>query len=82
MLKRKVRFWKAKWTFKLTNIEVQGPGAASEFREISWLDDITDSMDKFEQTPGFDDGQGNLTCCSLSDCKDSDTTEPLNWIVK
>ena len=43
-----------------------------------WLVGITDSMDKFEQTPGFDDGQGNLTCCSLSDCKDLDTTEPLN----
>ena len=45
MLKRKVRFWKVKWTFKSTNIEDQGLEAASEFRDISWLDAITDSMD-------------------------------------
>ena len=29
-----MRCWKEKWTFKLTNTEAQGPGAASEFREI------------------------------------------------
>ena len=78
MRKRKVRFWKAKWTFKLTNIEAQGPGAASEFREISWLDDITDSMDKFEQTRGGIEGQWSLACYSPWGRKESDMTDWLN----
>ena len=34
---------------------------------------------KFEQTPGVGDGQGSLVCCSLWGCKESDTTEWLNW---
>ena len=32
-----------------------------------------------EQAPGVGDGQGGLACCSLRGCKDSDTTEGLNW---
>ena len=32
-----------------------------------------------EQAPGFGDGQGSLACCSPWDCKESDTTEWLNW---
>ena len=34
----------------------------------------------FEQAPGVDDGQGSLVCCSPWGCKESDTTEQLNWI--
>ena len=34
---------------------------------------------EFEQTPGVDDGQGSLACCSPLGCKASDTTERLNW---
>ena len=34
---------------------------------------------EFEQTPGADDGQGSLTCCSPWGWKESDTTEWLNW---
>ena len=33
---------------------------------------------EFEQSPGVDDGQGSLACCSPWGCKESDTTEPLN----
>ena len=33
---------------------------------------------EFEQAPGVGDGQGSLACCSPWDCKESDTTEPLN----
>ena len=33
---------------------------------------------EFEQAPGFGDGQGNLMCCSLWGCKESDMTEKLN----
>ena len=33
----------------------------------------------FEWTPGVGDGQGGLACCSSWGCKESDTTEQLNW---
>ena len=32
-----------------------------------------------EQAPGVADGQGGLVCCSPWCCKESDTTERLNW---
>ena len=34
---------------------------------------------EFEQTPGVGDGQGGLACYSPWSCKESDTTEWLNW---
>ena len=34
---------------------------------------------EFEQGPGVGDGQGSLTCFGTWGCKDSDTTEWLNW---
>ena len=34
---------------------------------------------EFEQAPGVGDGQGSLSCCSLWDCKEWNTTEWLNW---
>ena len=34
---------------------------------------------EFEWTPGVGDGQGGLVCCSPWGCKESDTTERLNW---
>ena len=34
---------------------------------------------EFEQAPGVGDGQGSLVCCSPWGCKESDTTERLNW---
>ena len=30
-------------------------------------------------TPGVGDGQGGLACCDSWGCKESDTTERLNW---
>ena len=33
----------------------------------------------FGWTPGVGDGQGGLVCCSSWGCKESDTTEWLNW---
>ena len=41
-----------------------------------WLDGH-----EFEQTPGVGDGQGRPACCSPWGCKESDTTEWLNWRV-
>ena len=34
---------------------------------------------EFEQALGVGEGQGNLVCCSPWGCKESDTTEQLNW---
>ena len=42
-----------------------------------WLDGR-----EFEWTPGVGDGQGGLACCDSWGCKESDTTEPLNWTEK
>ena len=39
-----------------------------------WLDGC-----ESEWTLGVGDGQGGLACCSSWGCKESDTTEPLNW---
>ena len=39
-----------------------------------WLDEH-----KSEWTPGVGDGQGGLACCDSWGCKESDTTERLNW---
>ena len=35
--------------------------------------------DKFEQALGVGDEQGGVACCGLWGCKESDTTEWLNW---
>ena len=34
---------------------------------------------EFEQTLGDSEGQGSLACCDSWGCKESDTTEQLNW---
>ena len=39
-----------------------------------WLDGC-----EFEWTLGVGDGQGSLACCDSWGCKESDTTERLNW---
>ena len=36
---------------------------------------------EFEWTPGVGDGQGGLACCNSWGCKESDTTEQLNWLT-
>ena len=36
---------------------------------------------EFEQVARVGDGQGSLVCCSPCGCKESDGTEPLNWMV-
>ena len=49
-------------------------------QRMRWLDGITDSMNMgLGWTLGVGDGQGGLACCSSWACKESDTTERLNW---
>ena len=47
-------------------------------RRMKWLDGITDSMGMSL----VGDGQGGLVCCNSWGCKESDTTEQLNWRSK
>ena len=47
----------------------------SRQQRMRWLDGITDSMDKFEQTPRDSEGEGSLACCSPWGCKELDMTE-------
>ena len=43
-------------------------------QNMRWLDGITDTMDM-----SLSKLQGSLACCSPWSCKESDTTERLNW---
>ena len=44
------------------------------WQRMRWLDGIADLMDV-----SLSDGQGGLVCCNSWSCKESDTTERLNW---
>ena len=48
---------------------------------VRWLDGITNSTDMSLSKKSLEvgDGQGGLECCSPWGCKQSDTTEWLNW---
>ena len=62
-------------TLMLGNIE---GGRRKGRQRMRWVDGITESMDKFEQTLGDSEGQGSLVCCSLQVCNGLDMTERLN----
>ena len=48
---------------------------------MRWLHAWHHQLDghEFEWAPGVGDGQGGLVCCNSWGCKESDTTEWLNW---
>ena len=48
-------------------------------QRMGCLDGITDSMDMGLGGPGVGDGQGGQACCGSWGCKESDTTEWLDW---
>ena len=53
------------------------------WQRMRWLDGITYSMDKFEQTSGDGEWQGNLAYCSSWGHKELDMTERLSlthWV--
>ena len=54
------------------------------WQRMRWLDGWHHRLNghEFEQTPGVGDAQGSLECCSPWGCKESDTTERLNWSWK
>ena len=49
----------------------------TEDEMVGWLHQFNGHG--FGWTPGVGDGQGGLVCCSPWGCKESDTTEQLNW---
>ena len=54
-------------------------GGRRGWQRMRWLDGITDSMNMSLGKLGTGDGQGGLACCSPWGCRESDTTEWLNW---
>ena len=66
--------WKRPWYW-------EGLEAGGEWDNrgwVGWMDQLLYGHE-LEQVLGFGDGQGHLVCCSLWDCKESDTAEGLNW---
>ena len=61
-------------TLMLGRIEGRRRRGRQRMRWHHWLDGH-----EFEQAPGVGDGQGSLVYCSPWGCKESDTTEWLNW---
>ena len=61
-------------------VKIEG-GRRRGWQRITWLNGINGLMDvnlnKFWEMLG--DGQGSPACCSPWGCKESDTTEWLNW---
>ena len=51
----------------------------TEGKMVGWHHQINGY--EFKKTPGVGDGQGGLACCSPWGCKESDTTERLNWNI-
>ena len=49
----------------------------TEYEMVGWHHRLNGH--EFGWTPGVGDGQGGLAYCSLCGCKESDTTEQLNW---
>jgi len=61
-------------TLMLGKIEVRRRRGRQRMRWHHWL-----NRHGFEWTPEVGDGQGGLVCSSSWGCKESDTTEWLNW---
>ena len=62
-------------TLMLRKIEgMRGRGG----QRIRWFDGITNSMDMSEQTPGDNESEGSLPCCSSESHRESDRTWQLN----
>ena len=54
-------------------------GRIRGWQRIRWLDGVTNAMVWVCITPGVGDRQGGLSCCGPWGCKESVTTELLNW---
>ena len=59
--------------------KIEGRRRRERQRMRGWMASLTQWTWVWE-SPGVGDGQGGLACCSPWDCKESDTTDWLNWI--
>ena len=66
--------WKRLWCWKGWEQEEKG---MTEDEMAGWHHRLHGH--EFGWTPEVCDGQGGLECCNSWDCKESDTTEQLNW---
>ena len=84
MLKLKLQcfghlMWTADWLEK-TLMPGKTEGRRRGWQRMRWLDAITNLIDmSLSELRGVGDGQGGLACCDSWGCKESDTTERLNW---
>ena len=60
-------------------MKVGGKGDMTEDEMVGWHHQVNGH--EFEKAVGVGDGQGSLACCSPLGCKESDTTEQLNWSI-
>ena len=71
------------WTVKKAEHRRKDPDVGRDWRQEekgTTEDDMVEwhhrlNGHEFEWTPGVDDGQGSLVCCSSPGCKELDTTE-------
>ena len=66
--------WKRPWCWEGWGQEEKG---TTEDEMAGWYQGLDGG--EFEWTPVDGDGQGGLACCNSWGCKESDTTERLNW---
>ena len=70
---KELTHWKRPWFWERLKARGEGDDRGWDGWH-QWLNGY-----KFEQAPGVGDGQGSLAHCSPWVCKESDTTEWLNW---
>ena len=70
----KLTHWKRPWCWERLK-------AGGEGDDRGWDGGCHHRLDghEFEWAPGVRDGWGGLACCSPWGCKESDTSERLNW---
>ena len=73
---KELTHWERPWCWERLKV------AGGEEDDRGWDDWMASPTwwTQFEQAPGFGDGLGSLMCYSPWGCKESDTTERLNWL--
>ena len=71
---KELTYWKRLWFWENWGYEEKGKTEDKMAGWYHWLD-----IHESEWPPGVGDGQGGLACCDSWGCKESDTTERLNW---